>query len=140
MNNVIYHHGIKGQKWGIRRSPEELGHMKKTVESVSTLNSKTASVFKKIDTMSSNAKSQKQYRKLGERYSKEAIELTDKELRDALNRLNMEEQYNRLTGRDGASRARITKEIGEALEVLGDVAAIGGAAISIMIAIKKLKG
>ena len=24
--NVLAHHGIKGQKWGVRRSPEELGH------------------------------------------------------------------------------------------------------------------
>lgn len=23
--NFIYHHGVKGQKWGIRRTPEELG-------------------------------------------------------------------------------------------------------------------
>lgn len=22
----LYHHGIKGQKWGIRRTPEQLGH------------------------------------------------------------------------------------------------------------------
>ena len=22
----IWHHGIKGQKWGVRRTPEELGH------------------------------------------------------------------------------------------------------------------
>lgn len=28
----IYHHGIKGMKWGVRRSPEQLGHVtKKTV-------------------------------------------------------------------------------------------------------------
>ena len=25
-NNELYHHGIKGQKWGIRRTPEQLGH------------------------------------------------------------------------------------------------------------------
>lgn len=29
---AIYHHGIKGMKWGVRRSPEQLGHgTKKTV-------------------------------------------------------------------------------------------------------------
>lgn len=22
----IYHHGIKGMKWGVRRTPEQLGH------------------------------------------------------------------------------------------------------------------
>ena len=27
---AIYHHGIKGMKWGVRRSPEELGHTKKS--------------------------------------------------------------------------------------------------------------
>ena len=25
-NNELYHHGIKGMKWGIRRTPAQLGH------------------------------------------------------------------------------------------------------------------
>lgn len=25
-SNELYHHGVKGQKWGVRRSPEELGY------------------------------------------------------------------------------------------------------------------
>lgn len=30
----IWHHGIKGQKWGVRRTPEELGHISKSAGKV----------------------------------------------------------------------------------------------------------
>lgn len=29
-NQVLKHYGVKGMKWGIRRTPEELGHVKKS--------------------------------------------------------------------------------------------------------------
>lgn len=29
LENELYHHGIKGMKWGVRRTPEQLGHKKK---------------------------------------------------------------------------------------------------------------
>ena len=29
MNNELYHHCIKGQRWGVRRTPEQLGYDKK---------------------------------------------------------------------------------------------------------------
>lgn len=35
----IYHHGILGQKWGIRRTPEQLGHATKKKQEKSTSNS-----------------------------------------------------------------------------------------------------
>ena len=27
MASEIWHHGIKGQRWGVRRTPEQLGHV-----------------------------------------------------------------------------------------------------------------
>lgn len=30
MTNEIYHHGVKGMKWGVRRTPEQLGHIIKS--------------------------------------------------------------------------------------------------------------
>lgn len=27
LGGVLFHHGVKGQKWGVRRTPEELGHV-----------------------------------------------------------------------------------------------------------------
>lgn len=39
----IWHHGIKGQKWGVRRTPEELGHFSKSAGKVAK-SEKTATI------------------------------------------------------------------------------------------------
>lgn len=29
LHSELYHHGVKGMKWGVRRTPEQLGHRKR---------------------------------------------------------------------------------------------------------------
>lgn len=45
-HNELYHHGIKGQKWGVRRTPEQLGHRKKSETDKSTTKEKAKKVAK----------------------------------------------------------------------------------------------
>lgn len=77
MYNQLYHHGIKGMKWGVRRTPERLDHR--------TVCDKKKSISEHDD------------HKKAHNY-KNVKSMSDKELRYRLNRLQMEQQYYKLTG------------------------------------------
>ena len=47
----IYHHGIKGQKWGVRRTKEQLGHKNKSKTS-----NKSLSINEKFSMKKTNIK------------------------------------------------------------------------------------
>ena len=68
----LYHYGILGMKWGVRRTPEQLARARK----------------------SSSEKVHDDYKKAHD--SKSVKEMSDDELRSRLNRLNMEQQYTKL--------------------------------------------
>lgn len=70
MPRTLVHHGIKGQRWGIRRTQAQLGHIISGKKSKASKNNKE------------NSK-----------------DLSDEELRSRINRLNMEEQYSNLLSR-----------------------------------------
>ena len=76
----IWHYGIKGMHWGERRTPEQLGH-------------RIANAARKIrdDVKATHTKSE-DYKK-AHSGTKNVKRLSDAELRDRINRLNMERQY-----------------------------------------------
>lgn len=69
--DYLEHHGIKGQKWGVRRTPAQLGHKSITKSEVSEEREKSS-------------------------HSKNVKNMSDTELRESLKRLRMEEEYKKL--------------------------------------------
>lgn len=100
--NELTHHGILGQRWGVRRTPEQLGH-KTGSKSASSGASKKETAEKK--TGSAN---------------KKTSHMTDEELRQRIQRLNMEEQYANLAARaKERNTSTLRKLVGNALESFG---------------------
>ena len=67
--------------------------------------------------------------------------MTDQELRQRIQREQLERQYNDLFGKE--EQAKISKGRGltrKTLDVAGSVLAVGSSALSIALAIKELKG
>lgn len=86
MNDELIHYGIKGMKWGIRRTPEQLGH--RTFKS-----SGRTSLFGKKKT-SSDPKNSNSSSSLPKQSVKS---LSDEELRARISRLELEKKYKELT-------------------------------------------
>lgn len=83
MENELYHFGIKGMKWGIRRYQNKDGSL-------------TAAGKKRYSDSSSVNDGIK--------------DLTDQELRDRINRLNLEKQYRDLTTPSGQKQVNKGKQ------------------------------
>lgn len=98
-DDELYHHGVKGQKWGIHRYQNKDGnliksgkkHSAKVSNFLSKYKEKTAA--KKFAKKASNALT-----------SKEISKMSDDELRRRLNRINMEESYKNALARQNPKR------------------------------------
>lgn len=106
MAEEIWHHGIKGQKWGVRRTPQQLGH-------------KTSGKSRSDD-------AHEDYKKA--HGSKSVKSMSDAELRARLNRLNMEKQYSQMNP-SRVERGR--KALTTTLKVAGSIAAASSTVIAL---------
>lgn len=101
MNKELYHYGIKGMKWGIRRFRNKDGSL-------------TAAGKKRYSDDYVKAHS-----------GKDVKEMSDNELRSVNNRLQMERQYQQLTKKSTSNRGK--KIVNAVISTAGTLVALEGA-------------
>ena len=164
MSNELSHYGIKGQKWGRRRYQNQDGSLTpagrqrygseenfesrydedvkagiKAVKKLTDGGKDFTKATKEYAGERSRKKQQKANKALEEAARDKARSMSDQELRDAVSRLNMEENYTRMI----QNRERI--ELGESaaskfMNRSMTALTLASTALSIALAVKELKG
>ena len=101
MDNELYHHGVKGMKWGVRKTP-----VRSSSGVTQKRKSNTLSLFKKKKTtrkVSSANSSPAQ--------TKSIKDMSDDELRKKIERVQLEQDYLQLDPKAVSRGKRITKRV-----------------------------
>lgn len=142
MTNELYHHGIRGQKWGVRRyqnadgSLKEAGKKRYSADDYKAMSTGLQSASN-ASRNASNITTQSANRKRRRVANKEDLsQLSDQELQRRVNRMNLERNYKSLKSENVASGREYA---GSILSTAGEILAIGASAASIALAINQLR-
>ena len=103
-NDELMHYGVPGMKWGVRRTPAQLGR-KKTSSSRFLLGKKKSKAKAKTKTKSESSKEETAPKK------KSVKEMSDDELNAAIRRMQLEQTYASLSPQKVSMGKKIAKTI-----------------------------
>ena len=145
-DNMTYdelkHYGIKGMKWGVRRFQNADGSL--TADGRKRYGSEDMrNVKKQVDNGKNvvdgvkRSKAKAAEKRTEKKIKDDLSQMSDKELRDIVNRLNMEERYMQVMKTRDVQVGK--SKVDKILDYAGTALTIGSSALSIMIAIKELQ-